>query len=85
MEKFLNGNSQIDPLSIHSPKELGLLIKATRKKAKMTQDDLAALLNVGRRFVGEVERGKPSVELGRVLKLLNGLGLNLQVISRGQK
>ncbi|MBF0382060.1 MAG: helix-turn-helix transcriptional regulator [Magnetococcales bacterium] len=83
MVKFPYRNKQERSVAIRSPEDLGLLIREVRKEAKMTQNDVAALLNLGRRFVGEVERGKSSVELGRVLKLLNGMGLDLQVVSRG--
>jgi HTH-type transcriptional regulator / antitoxin HipB len=84
MDILPNGNTKTAAIPIWSPKELGSVIRKTRKQNKMTQDDVASLLNLGRRFVGEVERGKPSVELGRVMKLLNGMGLDLQVVVRGQ-
>lgn len=41
-------------------------------------DDLAGSAGVGPVFVREVERGKTTVQLGRVLQLLAELGIELQ-------
>lgn len=62
---------------IHSPKTLGLLIRATRKTQHVRMDDLAGSAGVGPVFVREVERGKETVQLGRVLNLLAELGIEL--------
>lgn len=63
---------------IQSPKTLGLLIRATRKTQRVRMDDLAGSARVGPVFVREVERGKETVQLGRVLKLLAELGIELR-------
>lgn len=49
----------------------------------LRQPELAAAAGVGLRFIVELERGKLSVQLDRVLAVLQVLGLNLQVIRRG--
>lgn len=59
--------------------DLGLLLRATRKAQGVRLDDAAGSAGVGTVFAGEVERGKDSVQLGLVLKLLDELGLNLKV------
>jgi len=66
-------------LDISSPQSLGLLIRATRKNQKVRMDDLAGSAGVGPVFVREVERGKETVQLGRVLRLLSELGIQLKV------
>ncbi len=63
--------------TIASPEDLGLLIRAVRKSANVRQDDLAAVAGVSRQFAIDVERGKPTAQLGRVLLLLNELGITL--------
>ena len=63
---------------ISSPQQLGLLIRATRKSQKIRLDDLAGSAGVGHVFAREVERGKPTVQLGRVMKLLGELGIELK-------
>ena len=63
--------------TIASPEDLGLLIRAVRKSTKVRQDDLAAVAGVSRQFAVDVERGKPTAQLGRVLLLLKELGITL--------
>ena len=66
-------------VDISSPQSLGLLIGAARKNQKVRMDDLAGTAGVGPVFVREVERGKETVQLGRVFKLLAELGIQLKV------
>gem|GEM_PF-776379 len=65
-------------IPIHSPDQLGLLIRATRRTQKLRIDDTAGTAGVGHVFVREVERGKPTVQLGRVMQLLAELGIELK-------
>jgi hypothetical protein len=50
----------------------------------LRQTDLAALIGASHVFLGDVEKGKPTVQLGRVLKLLDELGLTLTVAVPGE-
>ncbi len=59
--------------------ELGLLLRATRKSQGVRLDDAAGSAGVGPVFAGEVERGKETVQLGLVLKLMKEVGLQLKV------
>lgn len=65
-------------IDITSPQQLGLLIRATRKTQKVRMDDIAGSAGVGPVFVRDVERGKETVQLGRVMKLLAELGIELR-------
>jgi hypothetical protein len=65
-------------IKIRSPRELGLLVRAARKTQQLRMDDVAGSTGVGHVFVREVERGKPTVQLGRVMKLLAELGIKLE-------
>jgi transcriptional regulator with XRE-family HTH domain len=65
--------------AIHSPEDLGLVIRAVRKSTKLRQDDLAGAARVSRQFTVNVEKGKPTVQFGRVLLLLTELGIGLNV------
>jgi len=55
----------------------GSLIRSRRKELKMRQNDLALASGVGRRFVIELEAGKPSCHLGLSLTVAETLGLKL--------
>ena len=58
-------------------KEIGSFVAATRKRQGATQLDLAQLSGVGRRFVVELEAGKESLHAGKVLRVLETLGIGL--------
>src|ERR1700747_1852748 len=55
----------------------GCLIRRRRKELKMRQNDLALASGVGRRFLIELEAGKPSCQLGRSLAVGEAWGLKL--------
>ncbi len=65
-------------------KNIGESIKKERKKQNLTQDDLAGLSNTGRRFISELEAGKSTVQLGKVLLVLNALGLTFTIQNKWQ-
>ena len=67
---------------IGSTEELGAALRRSRKALGLTQAELALAAGVGLRFVGEVEAGKPSAQLGRVMQLIEALGGSL-VLRRG--
>jgi len=55
----------------------GTLVRSRRRALKMRQDQLALATGVGRRFLIELEGGKPSCQLGRSLLVAQALGLSL--------
>lgn len=64
---------------ITSMKDIGNLVKKTRKKQELTQVQLAQLSNVGVRFLSDLENGKPTCEVEKTLKVLSNLGIKLMV------
>jgi HTH-type transcriptional regulator/antitoxin HipB len=66
-------------MQIRTASDIGALIRDQRKKQKLDQAELAKKVGVNRRWVLEVERGKPRAEIGLVLKTLDALGLTLSV------
>ncbi len=70
---------------IFDPRQLGSLIRQVRKAQGITQEDLSALAGVGPRLIGEIERGKPTAEIGKVFQLLASLGLTISVQPRTSK
>jgi len=69
--------------TIDSPATFGQIIRQRRKVDGLTQAEAAALCGVGTRFLSELERGKATVEFGKALRVLRGLGLEMTVTSRG--
>jgi y4mF family transcriptional regulator len=58
---------------------LGSIIKKRRKEQRLTQEQLAVFSGVGLRFLREVEQGKDSAHIGKVLQIVEMLGLILKV------
>ena len=66
-------------MTIKDTVNLGMAIRHHRKSMGLSQRDTAGLCGVGERFLSELERGKPTVELGKVLQVLNRLGLRIML------
>jgi HTH-type transcriptional regulator/antitoxin HipB len=60
----------------YDSKEIGRIVKSTRKKLGVTQRNLALTSGTGLRFIIELERGKPTCQLEKVLTVLRTLGVN---------
>jgi transcriptional regulator with XRE-family HTH domain len=67
--------SAIDRRAGEAALAFGSLIRSRRKAHKMRQDELALATGVGRRFLIDLEAGKPSCQLGRSLLVAEALGL----------
>lgn len=63
---------------ITTVKQLGLLIKVTRKTNGLTQKELAAACGTGVRFIQELEKGKSTCSLGKALGVVSMLGIKLK-------
>ncbi|MDE3155358.1 MAG: helix-turn-helix transcriptional regulator [Acidobacteriota bacterium] len=64
---------------IMTVEEIGDLVRKVRLARGLRQDQLAAAAGVGLRFLVELERGKPTVRLAKVLAVLNALGCRLEI------
>ena len=58
---------------------LSAQIKRARQKARLSQDDLAALAEISRRPIYLLESGRGSVRLDTLDKILDALGLEIQI------
>lgn len=70
---LIAGGSQLNFLA--SPAEVGKAVRAARDQRGITQADLAERANVHRSFVIDLENGKESLHLGKVLTCLMCAGL----------
>ncbi|MCD9014233.1 type II toxin-antitoxin system Y4mF family antitoxin [Parachryseolinea silvisoli] len=59
---------------------IGNLVKNTRKNLGINQKDLALSAGTGLRFIIDLEGGKPTCQLGKVLTVLKTLGITAQLI-----
>lgn len=61
----------------YTSKDIGQLVKATRKSMGITQKGLALTAGTGARFIIELERGKETSQIGKVLMVLRTLGIKI--------
>ena len=61
-----------------STAEIGKMIKQCRKALRVTQQELALTSGTGIRFIVDIEKGKETCQIGKVLSVLQTLGISLQ-------
>jgi len=62
-------------------KDIAHIIKSHRKAAKLTQVELAELAGVGKTVVFDIEKGKKTVKLDTLMKILKVLNIEIQLRS----
>lgn len=67
-------------MSIRTPADLGAVIREHRKLRGFDQAELAKRIGVSRQWVIGIERGRARAELGLVLRALDALGIQLNVL-----
>lgn len=65
--------------SVRSPADLGGFVTELRIRADLTQAELADRLGISRRYLYEIETGRPSLYTDRLVALLRELGATLTV------
>lgn len=69
------------PFPAHStltnPEEVGALVRAVRTAAGMTLEETALTVQVAKQTLQNLEKGKGTVSLVLVFKVLTGLGIRL--------
>jgi HTH-type transcriptional regulator/antitoxin HipB len=61
-------------MNIKNPEQIGTAIRNRRKQLGLTQKDLALTCGAGLRFIGDLEKGKTTCRLGKMLQVLQALG-----------
>jgi HTH-type transcriptional regulator / antitoxin HipB len=70
---------------IRSSVELGAIVREQRKRLALKQIDIAGLGNTGNRFIVDLENGKPTVQLQKVLDVMDLLGLEVLVRTKAAR
>jgi y4mF family transcriptional regulator len=73
------------PLGKMDSGELGLIVRRERKAQKLKQAELAAVSGVGIRFIVDLEAGKPTLQLEKVLRVVRTLGCEIQITPPANK
>jgi len=65
------------------PSQVGLVLRAARKSAKLSQKQLAEKLGLSQNRVSELETDPGSMRVDQLLAVMSVLGIELQVQTRG--
>lgn len=68
---------------IAAVKDIGNLVRETRRARKLSQQAFSDLAGVGRRFLSELENGKTTLEFDKVLQVATAAGIDLFARKRG--
>ena len=72
-------------MKVKTTEQLGTTIRTRRKHLRVTQKELAMTCGTGLRFIVDLEKGKPTCQLGKTLQVLQALGLALAVGGRNDR
>ena len=67
-----------------SIEEIGRIIRQERKSQGLTQAGLAMTANTASRFISELENGKTTCQIGKVLNVLSCLGIKIELKAPSQ-
>jgi len=70
-------------MNIKTTEEIGTAIRTRRKQLKITQKELAMTCGSGLRFIVDLEKGKPTCQIGKTLQVLQSLGLVIETTILG--
>ena len=63
----------------YTPERIGAVVREVRTTMHITQEVLAMTAGTGLRFIVDLEKGKPTCEFGKVLTVLNTLGIDMKL------
>ena len=70
-------------MKIYDTTEFGKIIRKRRKNLGYTQKYVSDFTGYSASFISDLENGKPTIELGKALKIANLLGIDLLLEERG--
>ena len=66
-------------LEIRKMEDVAEIVRRARKSQKISQTVLSQASNVGLRFVGDIERGKPTIQFDKLMAVLTSLGIAVKL------
>ncbi len=77
-----NENSTGNYGQVTTVAEIGQMLRHKRKQLDVLQEDAAGLSGVGTKFLSQLENGKETAQIGRVLQVLKSMGLEVYIYPR---
>jgi y4mF family transcriptional regulator len=85
LEKISRSGKIAMAKQVRSPADIGALVRIARKEQNLRQDELAGVAGVGLRFIVDLEAGKPTAQIGKVLQVLRTLGCSVDILTPGER
>jgi y4mF family transcriptional regulator len=63
----------------YTAKEIGEIVRKTRRNLGVTQENIALTSGTGLRFIIDLEHGKPTCQLEKTLTVLRTLGIRIEL------
>ena len=76
------GINIFDENEVNNCEDIGNIFRIDRKQRGMTQESIAGLTNIGKRFISELENGKPTMQIDKVFKTLIKNGFKITISKR---
>lgn len=76
-----NDSADFNHKTMHA---LGLAIRSRRKRMRLSQSELATLAGVSVNLLSQVEKGKITTQIGKLLDIISTLGLQF-VLDEGKE
>lgn len=67
---------------IETTEDIGAAVRSKRKEQGVLQEKAAGLSGVGTKFLSQLENGKETAEIGKILQVLRVLGLEIYIYPR---
>lgn len=80
MPEHVDKPSQAQPFRLYSAASIGPAIRQYRRQAGLTQAELAELAGLNRTYLSDLEQGKETEQLRRILRLLKLLGVRATLL-----
>ena len=80
-------NDEVTTVSekVFNAADVGLILRKRRKELGYTQEQFGALVGMSPRLIGEIERGKETVGIQKVMSFATALGIDMRLTVRGSK
>ena len=81
--KFDPANQPGMPVAVRTVSGVGEIVESIRKQQGLSQLDVSGLAGLGVRFMVDLEKGKETIQMQKVLDVLDQLGLELVIARKG--
>lgn len=67
-------------IPVQSVAEIGQRVRKARKEQNFTQQTVSGFMDISPRLLSELERGKETAQVGKVMQILHDIGLDVYIV-----